>query len=235
MRIPLLVSLVVLLAACPDPAKDKPKAVVNTPAPTTAVTPEKKPEAGPLANAVAYPFTQEGSTVAWTGAKVTAKHEGAFTQFGGIIEVVDGDITKGRVRAEVEMSSVTTDAEKLIKHLKSPDFFDVDQFKQAKFTSTSIAAGEGGAFKVTGDFTLHGVTRSLTFPAKITVSADEVAAAAEFAINRKDFGIVYPGAPDNLIADEVAIRLDLHAKKRAPEGTPAPAPTPAPTEAAPAK
>ena len=61
---------------------------------------------------------------------------------------------------------------------------------------------------------MHGVTRAITFPATIGVSANEVTVNAEFAINRKDFGIVYPGKPDDLIADDVALKFEIHAKKR---------------------
>lgn len=230
MRKLLLTSLVVALTACPDPAKDKPKAVVTTPAPTPAPA-EKKVEApAPLANAVAYPFTQADSKLSWTGAKVTGKHDGSFGQFGGIVEVVDGDPTKSRVRVEIEMASLTTEPEKLVAHLKGDDFFAVAQFPQARFTSTALKATEGGGFDVTGDLSLHGVTKGITFPAKITIAGDEVTVAAEFAINRKDFNVVYPGRPDDLIADNVAIKLDLHARKRAAEGAPAPAPAPAPAK-----
>ncbi|MFZ5443803.1 MAG: YceI family protein [Myxococcota bacterium] len=204
MRHALLVSAALLLAACPDPAKDKPKAVVTAPAPA----PKAEVAVAPLEGAVAYPFTQESSKLAFTGAKLTGKHEGGFGTFGGIIEVVGGDATN--------MGSVVSDAEKLTGHLKSPDFFDVAQFPQAKFVSTGIKANEGGDFTVTGELTLHGVTKGISFPAKITLTADEVTVAAEFAINRKDFGIVYPGKPDDLIADNVALKLDLHAKKKAP-------------------
>lgn len=216
MKNALLVATVLLLAACPDPAKDKPKAVVTTPAPAPAAAPKAEVAVAPLTGAVAYPFTQEGSKFGFTGAKVTGKHEGGFNMFGGIIEVVEGDVTKSRVRAEVDVGSLFTDSEKLAGHLKSPDFFDVAQFPQAKFTSSALKPTEGGKFDVTGDLTLHGVTKTITFPAAITVGADEVTVAADFAINRKDFGIVYPGKPDDLIADNVALKLDLHAKKKAP-------------------
>jgi len=66
---------------------------------------------------------------------------------------------------------------------------------------------------VTGNLELHGVTKSITFPATITVQGDTVAVKAEFAINRKDFGIVYPGKPDDLIKDDVLLRLNISAKK----------------------
>jgi polyisoprenoid-binding protein YceI len=66
---------------------------------------------------------------------------------------------------------------------------------------------------VTGNLELHGVTKSITFPATIKMSADAVDVDAEFAINRKDFGIVYAGKPDDLIKDDVLIKLEIRAKK----------------------
>jgi polyisoprenoid-binding protein YceI len=105
-----------------------------------------------------------------------------------------------------------------VGHLKSPDFFDVAQFPTATFTSTAIKAGaEGGAtHTVTGTLDLHGVKKSITFPATIAVGADTVSVKSEFAINRKDFNIVYPGKPDDLIKDEVLLKLDIAAK---PQGS----------------
>ena len=59
---------------------------------------------------------------------------------------------------------------------------------------------------------LHGITRSISFPAAITVSDDAVKVAAEFAIDRQDFNISYPGKPDDLIRDDVVIKLDITGK-----------------------
>lgn len=210
-RTSILLAAVALLTACPDPAKDKPKATVATPAPAPATPAQIQP----IANAVAFPFTQADSKITWVGAKVTGKHEGGFTQFGGIIEIVESDITKSRVRTAIDMNSTFSDAEDLTGHLKSDDFFDVAKFPETSFVSTAIAKN-ADKFTVTGNLTLHGVTKSISFPASITMTDSEVTVAAEFAINRKDFGIVYPGKPDNLIKDEVALKLDLHARKKAP-------------------
>lgn len=220
MRTSTLLLAALTLTACPDPAKDKPKATVAAPAPTPAPAP------GPIANAVAFPFTQADSKITWVGAKVTSKHDGGFTKFGGIVEVVESDVTKSRVRAAIDMNSTFCDAEDLTEHLKSPDFFDVAKFPEATFVSTAIVKkvptevrepGKGDEkYEVTGNLTLHGVTKSISFPASITMTESEVAVAADFAINRKDFGILYPGKPDNLIKDEVALKLDLHARKKAP-------------------
>ena len=62
---------------------------------------------------------------------------------------------------------------------------------------------------ITGDLTLHGVTKRISFPATVAVSDAQVQASSEFSINRKDFGINYPGMQDDLIRDLVVIKLSL--------------------------
>jgi polyisoprenoid-binding protein YceI len=206
MRI-LLVGLVVALVGCKDSAKPAaPKA-------TSAAAVVIPQDTGPIEGALAFPFTQADSKLSWVGQKVTGRHEGGFGIFGGIIELVSGDATQSRVRAEIDMTSLTSSPEKLVAHLKGADFFAVEAFPRATFMSTAIAKS-GAAYSVTGNLTLHGVTRSITFPATIAVSDAEVTVNAEFAINRKEFGVVYPGKPDDLIADDVVLKLELHAKKK---------------------
>ena len=203
-----VLGLFVALAGCQckEAAKPPPKAVSVPAALSVEAT-------APIEGALAYPFTQAESKLTWVGQKVTGKHEGAFGVFGGIIELVDGNVEKSRVRAEVDMSSLQSSPEKLVGHLKGPDFFSVQEFPRATFVSTAIAKS-GDGYSVTGNLTMHGVTRAITFPATIGIKAAEVTVNAEFAINRKDFGIVYPGKPDDLIADDVALKLEIHAKKR---------------------
>jgi polyisoprenoid-binding protein YceI len=164
---------------------------------------------------VSYAFSQSGSQFSFVGAKVTGKHAGAFGKFSGQIALVGNDATKSSVKAEVDVASLSTDQEKLNGHLKSSDFFDVAKFPKAIFQSTKIErGGEAGAtHTVTGNLELHGVTKSIRFPAAITVTSDSVSVKSEFGINRKDFGIVYPGKPDDLIKDDVLIRLNLVARK----------------------
>jgi polyisoprenoid-binding protein YceI len=210
MRTSLLILCIVALAGCPDPAKDKSKATVAQATKTTAAALADLP---PLANATPLAFSNDGSTVAFTGAKVTGKHEGGFSAFRGVLEVVENDLTKSRVRVDLEMGSVFSDSGKLTGHLKSPDFFGVEQFPVTRFVSTSLKKVDGARYDVTGDLTLHGVTKSISFPADITLTDAGADVTAEFALNRKDFGIVYPGKPDDLIADNVLLKLSVHAKK----------------------
>jgi polyisoprenoid-binding protein YceI len=194
-------------AACnTDPAKGKAQATV---APASAA-----PLAAP-AGAATYVFSNEGSELGFVGAKITAKHEGSFKTFKGTIQLADNDPTKSSVKVEIDTASLSVDPEKLAGHLKTPDFFDVEKFPKATFESTGVKPGgeNGATHTVSGNLTLHGVTKSITFPAKIHVNGDSVDIDSEFAINRKDFGIVYPGKPDDLIKDDVLIKLKLKAKK----------------------
>jgi polyisoprenoid-binding protein YceI len=202
-----ILGAVLLTAACnTDPAKGKAQATV------TAAS--AAPLAAP-AGATSYSFSNVGSELKFVGAKITAKHEGAFNVFKGTIQVADNDPTKSSVKADIDMASLSVDPEKLAGHLKTSDFFDVAQFPKATFESTAIKAGgeNGATHTVSGNLTLHGVTKSITFPATIHLQGDGVDIDAEFAINRKDFNIVYPGKPDDLIKDDVLIKLKLRAKK----------------------
>lgn len=67
---------------------------------------------------------------------------------------------------------------------------------------------------MTGDLEMRGVKKSVKFPATITITPSDVAVKAEFSINRKDFGIVYAGNADDLIRDDVVIKLDLKSAKK---------------------
>ncbi len=211
--------LAVSVAACNnDPSKGKPIATVSEPvqvAASAAAAPSGPVGSTATASTARYAFSNDGSKVSFVGAKITGKHNGSFGAFTGNINLVGGDPLKSSVTVEIDSASLTSDAEKLTGHLKSPDFFDVAKFPKARFTSTSIAAGgdKGATHTVTGNLELHGVTKSVTFPASVKVSGDAIDLDAEFGINRKDFGLVYPGKPDDLIKDEVLIKLEIHSKK----------------------
>lgn len=207
-QLAILAALTTVSTACDtDPGKGKAHAAVGAPVSTSAAS------ATPASGAVLYHFDNQDSKLEFVGAKVTRKHPGSFGGFRGTVTIQDGDPSKGKVNVEIDTATLTVDVPKLTNHLKTPDFFDVAKFPSATFTSTSVQSA-GGAYSVTGNLGLHGVSKSITFPAAIKVSGDYVDAQSEFAINRKDFGIVYPGAPDDLIQDDVLIKLSLHAKKQ---------------------
>ncbi|PIE05492.1 MAG: hypothetical protein CSA75_04480, partial [Sorangium cellulosum] len=186
-RIKLLTTLagVVLLSVSgcdDDPAKGKTKVAASAVQPVNT-----EPNKG----AVKYRFDAKDSKFEFVGAKVTAKHEGSFGAFEGTIDLVGRDPTKSKVVVEIVMDSLKTDSEKLTEHLKDKDFFDVAKHPKSKFTSTGVKKGgsAGASHTVTGNLELHGVTKSMTFPATIRIADGTIKIKAEFAINRKDFGV----------------------------------------------
>jgi polyisoprenoid-binding protein YceI len=201
----LVLTGLMLVAACGNPATNKSQAVTGE----ATQAPSAKP-----AGAQTYLITPENSKIEFVGSKVTGSHNGSFQKFSGEIHYT-GDVTTSHVTITMETDSLTTDTPDLTKHLKTADFFDVAKFPQAKFESTSIKAGgdKGASHTVTGNLTLHGVTKSVTFPATIAVAADAVTVDSSFAINRKDFGINFAGATDNLIRDDVVLTLKIKATK----------------------
>lgn len=219
-----ILSFALFLAACEDPAANKPKAATtnsataNSASTTQTANPSAaKPETTPSAKGTALPLTAENSKVEFTGSKVTGKHDGGFKAFTGTIDLVNAKPEESGVTVEIDTNSLYSDSEDLTGHLKSPDFFDVAKFPKANFTSTKIVADSAkgaGNYTVTGDFDLHGQKKAITFPAKITVTDADVAVESEFSINRKDFGIVYAGKTDDLIRDDVVIRLNLKSPRK---------------------
>ncbi len=118
---------------------------------------------------------------------------------------------------DIDMASVFSDSDGLTKHLQTSDFFEVEKFPKSSFVSTKIepdAAKGSGNFNITGDLEMRGVKKSVKFPATIAVTPADVAVKAEFSINRKDFGIAYAGKADDLIRDDVVIKLDLKSAKK---------------------
>ncbi len=200
-----------LLVGCDDPAANKPAA---TTAPATSAAAAAKPAAATPAAAKKYSFSGEGSKVEFVGSKITGSHPGGFKTFTGTVEASPSAIEQGKVSVEIDMASVYSDSEKLTGHLQAADFFDVAKFPKGKFTSTTIAKSTDGksTHTVTGNLELHGVTKSISFPATIAVTADAVTVTAEFTINRKEFGIAYEGMKDDLIRDEVVIKLTIAGK-----------------------
>ena len=210
-----ILAAALFLSACENPADNKPKATVNNT--NTASSGESNTAAKKEVKGEEIPFSNEGSKVEFTGSKVTGKHDGGFNKFSGTIDLVNKKVEESSVSVEIEMSSVFSDADGLTKHLQTGDFFEVEKHPKSSFVSTKIEADkEKGAdnYQVTGDLEMRGVKKSITFPAKITVSDSEVKVDAEFAINRKDFGIVYAGKADDLIRDEVVIKLDLKGARK---------------------
>lgn len=191
------------LCGCGDPAEGV------TPA---KVDPSEDTAAAATGVAGGLKVTPHNSSIQFEGSKVTGSHSGGFRQFEGTVTLQGDAPESAQIAITIDTGSVYADSERLATHLKNDDFFDVPSFPKATFTSTEVrAGGEGEAtHTIVGELQLRGKRNQITFPAKLLVDGKKVTATAEFAINRKDFGILYAGKADNLIRDLVVIRLKLN-------------------------
>lgn len=174
-----------------------------------------------------YSVNTEKSKVEWFAEKVTGKHNGEVNVKSGKMENNHGKLT-GSVTMDMS-SIVVTDLEgkykeKLENHLKSEDFFSVEEFSTAIFNITSVEplknASEGGEnFKVSGDLTIKGITNPISFPANIQFNGTGMTASGTMVIDRSKYNVRY-GSPsffadigDKAIYDEFKLKFDLNASK----------------------
>ena len=150
---------------------------------------------------------------------------GTFGAPTGTVNIDDKDVTKSSIVAEVETKNINTGNAKRDEHLKSADFFDEKKFPKLTFTSKSIAKA-GDILKVTGDLTIHGVTKEATFDVEGPTAAVKGmqgnlvrGLSATTKINRKDFGLTWNKAIEGggvVVGEDVAITIDLelHSDKK---------------------
>jgi polyisoprenoid-binding protein YceI len=150
--------------------------------------------------------------------------KGSFDKHSGTVDIDDKDITKSKVEVTIDTTSINTNVQKRDEHLRSADFFDVAKYPTMTFVSKKVAKAGKDKLKVTGDLTLHGVTRQVVLdvegPSK--ESKDPWAsfrrgATASTKINRKDFGLVWNKALETggaLVGDEITISLEIEMIKK---------------------
>jgi len=188
------------MVSCSDPSESVHK----------STTSEAQDASLSASTAAAKPYViRAESTIGFVGSKVTGSHEGGFKEFAGTIDVANGQIV-GTPEIKIDMQSTWADNNRLTGHLKNRDFFEVETYPYSTFTMTEIAPS-GEQQTVTGNLNLHGVTKSISFPADIEITDDELTVKTEFALNRKDFNINYRGMANDLVRDNVVIKLDIRA------------------------
>jgi polyisoprenoid-binding protein YceI len=144
---------------------------------------------------------------------------GEFSGLSGVLKLDETDHTRSTVEVSIPTASVRTVDERLDDHLKNADFFDVEKFPTLTFVSTKVRSTGGRNYAVTGDLTIHGVTRSVALtvndvsePSNDPWGNQRIGLSASATINRKDFGIIWNTALDSggvLVGDEVSIALDV--------------------------
>ncbi|MBE8715385.1 YceI family protein [Sphingobacterium hungaricum] len=170
-----------------------------------------------VGNSFAVDTTQ--STVVWTGTKVTGAHTGTVKVKSGSLTVDNGALTGGNFVLDLNtISSTDLQGEykdKLDGHLKAEDFFDVAKFPEASFAITTVKAGATASdVVISGNLTIKGISKNVTFDAKLTeVTETTVKASADFNIAREDWGVNYTGKEDDLISKEINFKINLVATK----------------------
>lgn len=144
--------------------------------------------------------------------------KGEFTSINGTLELDEADITKSRVEASIDAKTINTREPQRDAHLKSADFLDVEKFSTLTFKSTRIVKKGDDEYAVSGDLSIHGVTRNVTLqveelsaPTKDPWGNTRIGLSANVKINRKDYGLVWNAALETggvLVGDEVTIAVD---------------------------
>ena len=175
--------------------------------------------------------TPQAATSTWnvdpvhSAAEFKVKHmmisnvKGHFTGLKGTLTLDETDVTKSHIEGTIEVATVTTREPQRDTHLRSADFFDVEKFPAMSFKSTLITRESAEELAVTGDLTIHGVTREVEFtvegptpPGKDPWGNTRLGASATAKISRKDFGLTYNATLETggiLIGDEVTITVEV--------------------------
>ena len=162
---------------------------------------------------------------AHSAAEFKVKHmmisnvKGKFTGLDGVLTLDPAGHALSAVEATIPVATISTGDGQRDAHLKSADFFDAEKFPVFSFKSTAVRKVAEGELAVTGDLTLHGVTRSVTFavegpsePGKDPWGNVRVGLSATAKISRKDFGLTWNAALETggvMVGDDVAITLDV--------------------------
>jgi len=184
-----------------------------------------------IAAPIAAPATRWDIDPAHTNAQFSVKHmmvttvRGHFGKVSGSVRLDAADVRRSSVEVVIDASSIDTREPKRDAHLKSADFFDVEKFPQITFTSTKVEPAADGELKVTGDLTMHGVTKSIV----LTVEALGPAlknpwgqvvrgTSATATVNRKDWGLNWNAALEAggvLVGEKVQIQIDAELVEKA--------------------
>jgi len=156
---------------------------------------------------------------------MVTKVRGSFNQFDGRVHLDADDPSRSTARVEIDVASIDTRHEQRDAHLRGSDFLDVEQHPKIVFESTSIERAGDEVFRVTGDLTIRGVTRPVSFDLEFTGSAKDpygnLRAGFEGAttISRKDWGITWNAALETggvLVSDKVTLEFEISAVKLTP-------------------
>ncbi|MDF1545804.1 MAG: YceI family protein [bacterium] len=171
------------------------------------------------ANAATWNVDQTHSSVGFKVRHlVVSKTSGVFTDFAGSVEFDGENLAAGSAELTVQVTSVDTDDEKRDNHLRSADFFDVENHPTMSFKSTKVVPGTGSEFQLVGDLTMKGITKEVTFDCDFNGVMDDpwgnkrAGFSAKTKIDRQDFDVSFSKALETgglVVGNEVEIMLEL--------------------------
>jgi polyisoprenoid-binding protein YceI len=187
-----------------------------------------------------FSFDRAHTLVGFRIRHFVSKVEGRFKDFDGTIWIDRQNPSASKVELTIQTASIDTSTEGRDKDLRSENFFDAAKYPTITFKSTKIEPKGKDSYEVTGEFSMHGVTKTITVPVKhggfVKVKGrsgmgEKTGFEISFPLNRKDFGLTWNRPLDTggfMLSDEVEINVQVEANKVMPEGPkPAAPPTPA--------
>lgn len=167
-----------------------------------------------------YGFDKAHSSVGFTVKHLLSKVSGSFTDYDGTITFDPKNPTAGKVQVTIQAKSIDTGIEKRDNHLRSAEFFDVAKYPTLTFTSTKVEKGADEThFKVTGDLTIHGVTRSVVLDTEFNgtdkaMGADIIGFSATTKIDRRDYGLdwgeqMLSDAKNLMVGNDITINIEV--------------------------
>ena len=212
----MILALALMLAACgaaPEGEQVEAQEAVETTAPAVET--------------VSVAVDTDASMINWVGAKFTGdQHTGTIQIAEGNLMTSDGNLVGGNFTIDMNTIEVTDETpeagkNKLVGHLSTGDFFEVEKFGTASFEITSVEAIEGNAeatHKITGNLTMKDISKSITIPAMVSITESGISAKTpQFVIDRTQWGVMYGSTAagalkDKAIKNEIALQINLSTK-----------------------
>ena len=164
-----------------------------------------------------YEFDQQGSKISFEVGHLLGKARGQFHRFSGTIDLDREQPERSSVSARIEVASIDTGIKKRDDHLRGPDFFNVEKFPAITFKSRSVKRTGQQAGDVSGDLTMHGVTRPIILHVQLIKAGDGRSRwkVTTSPLSRRDFGLMFGGTAEAVsgIGKEVSVNIEVESRR----------------------
>jgi len=174
-----------------------------------------------MAEVETYKIDDNHSFANWSIRHVVAKASGTFSDIKGNILIDRANLANSSIEAKINVLSVNSSLAKRDEHIKKPEYLDAEKFSEMTFVSTKIEAKTNTEGVVTGTFTLHGVTKTISFPFKVLGfgtdpwGGSRMGLEAHTSLKASDFGFTWPLKANAPVGDDIEITLLIEGVKPA--------------------